>query len=160
MERLRNLGVKLAIDDFGVANSSLQRLVELPVEALKIDRSFIKRMGEGCERAETIVRAAIDLAHGLGITPVAEGIETEEVWDKLRRLGCTTAQGYLIDRPAEAREIELAVAPDGSITRRLERLVPERAEQRIAERRITSSRRALDRVPEILPAHELAAQLR
>ena len=96
--RLNEMGVHLSIDDFGTGYSSLQYLRQLPVSELKIDKSFIfDLMGE--TRDETIVRSTIDLGHNLGLRVVAEGVETDDVADRLRELGCDTAQGYGISRP-------------------------------------------------------------
>jgi diguanylate cyclase (GGDEF)-like protein len=96
--RLHEMGVHLSIDDFGTGYSSLQYLRQLPVSELKIDKSFIfDLMGE--TRDETIVRSTIDLGHNLGLRVVAEGVETQDVADRLRELGCDTAQGYGISRP-------------------------------------------------------------
>jgi EAL domain-containing protein (putative c-di-GMP-specific phosphodiesterase class I) len=131
MARLRALGVSLSIDDFGVGHSSLDRLAELPVAALKIDRSFVMRMGDGDERSESIVRAAIDLAHDLAITPVAEGVESESVWHRLRALGCTRAQGYLLSRPLPPEELTRAAGPHGRLTARLLALAPPQGARRM-----------------------------
>jgi len=101
LERLSELGVGLAIDDFGTGHSSLGYLRRLPVDVLKIDKSFVLAMEED-ESDAAIVRSAIDLAHNLGLSVVAEGVESESVWTTLAGLGCDTAQGYLLGRPAEA----------------------------------------------------------
>jgi EAL domain-containing protein (putative c-di-GMP-specific phosphodiesterase class I) len=98
---LSALGVRLSIDDFGTGYSSLSYLRELPVDEIKIDRSFVMRMGEeGADVA--IVRSTIDLGRNLGLEVVAEGVETQEAWDSLRELGCQTAQGYFLSQPVEA----------------------------------------------------------
>jgi diguanylate cyclase (GGDEF)-like protein/PAS domain S-box-containing protein len=97
---LAALGVRLSIDDFGTGYSSLSYLRELPVDEIKIDRSFVMRMqDEGTDVA--IVRSTIDLGRNLGLDVVAEGVETQETWDRLRELGCRTAQGYFLSRPLE-----------------------------------------------------------
>jgi diguanylate cyclase (GGDEF)-like protein len=101
---LHEMGLRIAIDDFGTGYSSLAYLKRLPVQAIKIDRSFVMGMCEDASDA-TIVRSTIDLAHNLGLEVVAEGVETEEVWDALRALDCSLAQGYLIGRPAPASEL-------------------------------------------------------
>jgi diguanylate cyclase (GGDEF)-like protein/PAS domain S-box-containing protein len=95
---LSALGVRLSIDDFGTGFSSLSYLRELPVDEIKIDRSFVMRMSE--QTADVaIVRSTIDLGRNLGLDVVAEGVETREIWDKLLELGCRTAQGYYLSRP-------------------------------------------------------------
>jgi diguanylate cyclase (GGDEF)-like protein/PAS domain S-box-containing protein len=97
---LSALGVRLSIDDFGTGFSSLSYLRELPVDEIKIDRSFVMGMEqEGADVA--IVRSTIDLGRNLGLDVVAEGVETQETWDRLRDLGCRTAQGYFLSRPVE-----------------------------------------------------------
>ena len=93
---LRTLGVRIAVDDFGTGFSSLASLAELPVDALKLDRSFIVAMGE----REALVAGVISLADRLGLPIVAEGIETPEQLSALRRLGCGYGQGYHLGRPA------------------------------------------------------------
>lgn len=100
---LRNLGVRLAIDDFGTGYSSLAYLNRLPVDVLKIDRSFIASM-EADTAARRIVEWTIRLAHGLGMLVVAEGVETSEVADLLLSMGCDMAQGYFYGRPANAEQ--------------------------------------------------------
>src|SRR5438094_856510 len=100
----RKLGIALAIDDFGTGYSSLAYLAKLPVQALKIDRSFIKSMHEGPD-AMTLVSTMISLAHSLRLKVIAEGVETEDQAKILRLLRCDEMQGYLISRPV--REIEL-----------------------------------------------------
>jgi diguanylate cyclase (GGDEF)-like protein/PAS domain S-box-containing protein len=97
---LSALGVRLSIDDFGTGYSSLSYLRELPIDEIKIDRSFVMRMEEeGADVA--IVRSTIDLGRNLGLDVVAEGVETQEIWDHLLELGCQTAQGYFLSRPVE-----------------------------------------------------------
>jgi EAL domain-containing protein (putative c-di-GMP-specific phosphodiesterase class I) len=95
------MGLRLAIDDFGTGYSSLAYLKRLPVQTIKIDRSFVSGMCEDPSDA-TIVRSTVDLGRNLGLAIVAEGVESQEVWDSLRALGCSLAQGYLIGRPMEA----------------------------------------------------------
>ena len=105
LTQLRSLGIELSIDDFGTGYSSLSRLKRLPVSELKIDQSFIRDMIQSFDD-KIIVRSIIDLAHNLGLSVVAEGVETQEVLDHLNRLGCDIAQGYLIAKPMPANEFE------------------------------------------------------
>ena len=100
---LARLGLKFAIDDFGTGYSSLGRLHELPVEQLKIDRSFIERIAEP-RGTYPIVQAMITLAHNLGMKVVAEGVETAEQLRSLQALGCDRLQGYLFSPPLPARQ--------------------------------------------------------
>ncbi len=104
MQLLRIAGVRFAIDDFGTGHSSLSQLSLLPVDELKIDRSFVRDARDGSDAA-TIVRSTIELAHSMGLRVVAEGVEEPEAWNMLRRLGCDYAQGYLISRPLPAADI-------------------------------------------------------
>lgn len=108
LSRLHDLGVHLAIDDFGVGYSSLAYLRDFPVDLLKIDRSFITEVTERHDDA-VITRAVINLAHNLGLRVVAEGVETQAQLDLLRGQGCNMAQGYLISRPVPAVELEEAL---------------------------------------------------
>ena len=109
LQRLAKMGVRLAVDDFGTGYSSFERVIDLPVHALKIDRSFVQRM-ERSHADRTMVRCVLDLARNLGLTTVAEGVETEETFQQLRALGCDDAQGFLIQRPAPADELEALLA--------------------------------------------------
>jgi EAL domain-containing protein (putative c-di-GMP-specific phosphodiesterase class I) len=102
--RLRGIGVAVAIDDFGTGYSSLGRLRALPVDKIKIDRSFVSRVGQ--ERgAGTIVRAIVALGHGLGLHVTAEGVENEAQLTFLRSAGCDGVQGFLLGRPVQAKEL-------------------------------------------------------
>jgi EAL domain-containing protein (putative c-di-GMP-specific phosphodiesterase class I) len=103
---LRALGVRLCIDDFGTGYSSLSYLHELPIDALKIDRSFVLAMGED-ERKMKIIQSILLLGKGLGIEVVAEGVETQAQADALRRMGCELAQGYLFARPCPLEQLSL-----------------------------------------------------
>jgi len=100
LDRLDELGVRLSIDDYGTGYSSLSYIMRLPVQELKIDRSFISRMAAD-EEISTIVRSTIELGHNLGLKVVAEGVEDLSVWNMLRSLGCDDAQGYFMSRPLE-----------------------------------------------------------
>ena len=104
LERLSEMGIRLSIDDFGTGYSSLAYLRRLPVSEIKIDRSFVMNMDEDEDDA-TIVRSTIDLGRNLGLTVVAEGVETRSIWDRLRALGCTVAQGYFLTRPVPPEEL-------------------------------------------------------
>ncbi len=104
LNQVRNLGICVAIDDFGTGYSSLQHLHQLPIDELKIDRSFISRM-ESDGSAAAIVRASINLANDLSLTTVAEGIEDDRVLRILGRLGCREAQGYAISRPMPIHDL-------------------------------------------------------
>ncbi|MEO8313539.1 MAG: phosphodiesterase [Pseudomonadota bacterium] len=104
MELLRVAGVRFSIDDFGTGYSSLSQLRELAADELKIDQSFVRSTMRGSEHV-AVLRAIIDLAHGLGLRTVAEGVETEEQWRLLAELGCSYAQGYLISKPAPASDL-------------------------------------------------------
>lgn len=88
-------GVKMSLDDFGTGYSSLVHLRRLPVSELKIDRSFVARLAVDTEDAE-IVRCTVDLAHSLGLLVVAEGVEDDETWERLRDMGCDAVQGWLV----------------------------------------------------------------
>jgi EAL domain-containing protein (putative c-di-GMP-specific phosphodiesterase class I) len=109
LSELHAWGFRLALDDFGTGYSSLARLKHMPVDVLKIDRSFIRDVHEDASLAN-MVRAMIQLAEGLGMTPLAEGIETEGELAFLRAQGCTLGQGYLFSRPVPAEEVPALVA--------------------------------------------------
>ena len=106
------IGLTLSVDDFGTGYSSLANLKRLPVDVIKIDKSFVMEMAVDASDA-AIVRSTIDLAHNLGLRVVAEGVESEDAWRQLEELGCDFAQGYYLSRPL----------PPGAVTR----LIPERA---------------------------------
>ncbi|HET7318403.1 MAG TPA: EAL domain-containing protein, partial [Nitrospirota bacterium] len=98
IKRLDATGVLLSVDDFGTGYSSLSHLQKLPVDEMKIDKSFVYDMDRSANDA-TIVRSMIELAHNLGLKVTAEGVETQQVWDMLKSHGCDLAQGYLMSRP-------------------------------------------------------------
>jgi diguanylate cyclase (GGDEF)-like protein len=102
MQLLRIAGVRFSIDDFGTGHSSLSQLSVLPLDELKIDRSFIAHADPS---SVTIVTSTIELGHSLGLKVVAEGVEEAASWNLLRRLGCDFAQGYLISRPLPAAQV-------------------------------------------------------
>jgi diguanylate cyclase (GGDEF)-like protein len=100
LNRLHNMGVRIVIDDFGTGYSSLSYLRRLPIDELKIDRSFVSSLAAGQD--DVIVRSSIDLAHNLGLRVVAEGVESDEVQTRLMALGCDAAQGTFIRAPGPA----------------------------------------------------------
>ena len=105
LKQLREAGFRIALDDYGVGQSALAKLKELPVDEIKLDKSFIMKLNEsGAD--QKIVSSTIKLAHSLGLNVVAEGIENEESLNLLLEYGCNTAQGYFISRPLPAAELE------------------------------------------------------
>jgi diguanylate cyclase (GGDEF)-like protein len=104
MERLRKHGFRFSVDDFGTGYSSLAQFKHLPVDEIKIDKSFVMELRPDSDDA-AIVRATIDLGHNLGVKVVAEGVETPEAWRLLVAMGCDLAQGYLISPPLPADEV-------------------------------------------------------
>ncbi len=104
LARLDEMGVRLAIDDFGTGYSSLVNLRQLPVDELKIDKSFVMNMQDN-ENDAVIVRSTIDLAHNLGLSVVAEGVEDRDVWNLLNLLDCNVAQGYYLSKPLDAETV-------------------------------------------------------
>ncbi|MFE8073293.1 EAL domain-containing protein [Marinobacteraceae bacterium S3BR75-40.1] len=105
LTRMRRVGFKVAIDDYGTGYASLGHLKNLPADKLKIDKSFILRLAENHED-QMIVRSTIKLGHGLGLSIVAEGIEDRASWDLLQAAGCDTAQGYFIAKPFREEELD------------------------------------------------------
>lgn len=105
VERLRAMGFQFSIDDFGTGYSSLAYLKKLPVSELKIDKSFVMDMASS-QNDRVIVRATVELAHGLGLKVTAEGIETPETLEILRGYGCDIGQGYLFSKPLSATDLE------------------------------------------------------
>jgi EAL domain-containing protein (putative c-di-GMP-specific phosphodiesterase class I) len=105
LTRFRIKGIGLAIDDFGVGYSTLMQLRQLPFTELKIDRFFIEDAPVSNDSA-LIVKSIIDLAHGLGLTVTAEGVETAEQLKLLRELGCDVAQGFFVARPLEPNALK------------------------------------------------------
>ena len=103
MRALRQLGVHLAVDDFGTGYSSLGYLSRFPIQCLKIDRSFVQNVPDS-EADATIARSIVSLGKSLGLTVVAEGVETEAQLDFMRQHGCHIVQGYLLGRPLEATQ--------------------------------------------------------
>jgi diguanylate cyclase len=108
LAELRGLGVHLALDDFGTGWSSLTHLQRMPVDEIKIDRSFVAAMADDASSA-AIVSSTVDLAHALGLRVVAEGIEDEATWTRLRTVGCDAAQGYYLSKPLAPGELEASI---------------------------------------------------
>lgn len=108
LQGLRDLGVSVAIDDFGTGYSSLFYLQKLPVSRVKIDQSFVKGITARSQETLPLIRAIVDLAHGLGLTVIAEGVETQNQLEALATAGCDLVQGYLIHRPQRASQAEAA----------------------------------------------------
>ena len=118
LARLHGLGVRLALDNFGTGRSGLGHLRSAPLDAIKVDRSFVCGAAEAGSRNAAIVRAIVVLAESLGIDTVAEGIETLEDFARIRRLGCGHAQGFLFGRPmaaGEARALAAASRPHEAV---------------------------------------------
>nr|WKF62065.1 putative signaling protein [Paraburkholderia busanensis] len=109
LDRLHGLGIRLSIDDFGTGYSSLSYLKRMPVDELKIDRSFVTGMVKDASD-EVIVRSTIALAHNMGLSVVAEGVEDAQTLERLRALGCDVAQGYHLSRPLTADALETWMA--------------------------------------------------
>jgi EAL domain-containing protein (putative c-di-GMP-specific phosphodiesterase class I) len=101
LQCLRDLGTRIAIDDFGTGHSSLAWIKNLPIDELKIDRSFVQELPDN-RKDVAIVRATIELAHNLGLTVLAEGVETRPAMSWLASQGCEKAQGFFISRPMPA----------------------------------------------------------
>jgi EAL domain-containing protein (putative c-di-GMP-specific phosphodiesterase class I) len=120
MEQLRVLGIRFSIDDFGTGYSSLAHLKRLPVNEIKIDRSFVQEL-ETRQTDDVIVRSTINLGHALNLKVVAEGVEVPYSWDLLERLGCDLVQGYFVAKPMPAAEFtawvsgRVAAPPVGAV---------------------------------------------
>jgi EAL domain-containing protein (putative c-di-GMP-specific phosphodiesterase class I) len=102
---LRRLGVRISMDDFGTGQASLAHVKKLPIDCLKIDRDFVRDIDSGAT-GKAIVKAIIDLAHGLRLAVIAEGVETDQQFQFLAAQACDEYQGYLASRPLAADEIE------------------------------------------------------
>ncbi len=113
LNRLSEMGILLAVDDYGTGYSSLGYLKRLPIDEMKIDRSFVMQMTDDRNDA-AIVRSTVELGRNLGLKVVAEGVETAAAWAHLKALGCNFAQGYYLSRPVPAAEIAALVVADGS----------------------------------------------
>jgi diguanylate cyclase (GGDEF)-like protein/PAS domain S-box-containing protein len=109
LDRLRGLGVEISLDDFGTGYSSLSYLKNFPVNRLKIDRSFIDQ-GESSKENQDLVKAIITLAHNIALDVVAEGIETQDQLDWLKKMSCQMGQGYLFAKPLDVNDVEKLLA--------------------------------------------------
>jgi diguanylate cyclase (GGDEF)-like protein/PAS domain S-box-containing protein len=116
LERLKETGLRLALDDFGTGYSSLGYLHQFPVDILKIDRSFVMRLGERTSREAELVRTIVRLGEGLQLTTVAEGIEDHHQFLTLKRLGCELGQGFYFARPVPVEEIDALLGAGDSAT--------------------------------------------
>jgi EAL domain-containing protein (putative c-di-GMP-specific phosphodiesterase class I) len=117
LQSLRNLGVRIALDDFGTGYSGLYHLRELQFDTIKIDRSFISQMLEKPEDGK-LVEAIVSLSRALGLQITAEGIETQEVLDRLTTLGCEAGQGYLFGKSASEAITAEAIRDEADSARR------------------------------------------
>jgi diguanylate cyclase (GGDEF)-like protein len=129
LSRLRAMGVRIAVDDFGKGYSSLSYLRELPIDELKLDKSFILSMADDA-RATALVVSTIDLAHSLGLEMTAEGVESSAAYESLSDYGCDVAQGYFMSRPVPAAELdewfaERDAGPGPELPAAIEQDVPE-----------------------------------
>jgi EAL domain-containing protein (putative c-di-GMP-specific phosphodiesterase class I) len=106
LTELRGSGVTISIDDFGTGFSSLSYLRDLPLDEIKIDRSFVMDMARGHHGSAAIVRSVVELGHNLGMQVVAEGVESPDDLERLREMTCDLAQGYYLSRPVPPDEIE------------------------------------------------------
>ena len=140
MEEMRRLGVRLAMDDFGIGYSSIGHLKHFPIDSLKLDRTFVRDLPEDINDV-AITRAVIAMAHTLGINVIAEGVEREAQLELLRAEGCDEYQGYLCQAPLALAELvpyvrgsgSFAMSGAGSVPMPRPSLVPLRAEGRRAE---------------------------
>ena len=105
VEKLKSIGISLALDDFGIGYSSLSYLTTFPFDKIKIDKSFIRELTSG-RKLPAIISSVVTLARGLDILVTAEGIETPEQFERLKALGVDFAQGYLLGRPLPIGELE------------------------------------------------------
>ncbi|MDO6441838.1 bifunctional diguanylate cyclase/phosphodiesterase [Marinobacter sp. 2_MG-2023] len=124
LNRLRDLGVTLSVDDFGTGYSSLSQLRKLPVQELKIDKSFVLSLNAE-PQDQLIVKSTIDMAHGLGLKVVAEGIENLETWKLLQTWGCNVGQGFYLSRPVSADNLAQTTAALADRRHELAEITPE-----------------------------------
>ena len=111
LSELQSMGINLAVDDFGTGYSSMAYLKNLPINELKIDKSFVIGLDTDSSN-EAIVRSTIDLAHNLGLRVIAEGVETQQTWDLLNDLECDVAQGFHMGKPVSSGDIEKIISRD------------------------------------------------
>ena len=123
IKQLHAQGLQIAIDDFGTGYSSMSRLKELLVAQIKIDKSFVKDMAINHNDA-VIVRSTVELGHSLGMKVIAEGVEDQAVWDKLKSYGCDSAQGYYMSRPITVEKLHLWLSESPWGYPNLEKQVP------------------------------------
>lgn len=119
MRGLSDIGCRISLDDFGTGYSSLGNLQSLPIDELKIDKSFVANMSED-ENAAIVVRSIVKLAHALGLKVVAEGVESEKIADYLTSMGCDILQGYYIGKPATLTEFDQWLLGGGTLLQQLE----------------------------------------
>jgi len=117
LTHLRLLGIRVALDDFGTGQSSLSLIRRLPLDMLKIDRSFLRDDAGDLESVQVMVGVMVTLAHGFHMHVVAEGVETQAQLDLLQAMGCDSVQGYLLARPMPASEAALLVSAPGPVPR-------------------------------------------
>jgi EAL domain-containing protein (putative c-di-GMP-specific phosphodiesterase class I) len=112
LEQLRGLGTRIAIDDFGTGYASLSHLQRLPVDILKVDKSFVSALSDG-DKSRDLLQAILGVGHALSLAVVAEGIEAQSQMTALQEMGCQMAQGFLVGKPspAEVAESLLGAAP-------------------------------------------------
>jgi EAL domain-containing protein (putative c-di-GMP-specific phosphodiesterase class I) len=110
LQRLRELGAGLALDDFGTGHSSLAYLQRFPFDSIKIDQSFVKPSSKG--KRPILLRSIIGMANDLGMTPIAEGVESDAGANEIYQLGCTLAQGYFFGEPMTAEQARALIAPE------------------------------------------------
>jgi EAL domain-containing protein (putative c-di-GMP-specific phosphodiesterase class I) len=113
LDRLRSMGVRISLDDFGTGYSSLSYLKRLPADAIKIDKSFVRGLGEDVEDT-AIVGMVVELAHTFGMEAIAEGVETEAQAELLREMGCDFAQGFHISKPLLPDDVSRLLADNPS----------------------------------------------
>jgi EAL domain-containing protein (putative c-di-GMP-specific phosphodiesterase class I) len=114
LAKIAELGVRLAIDDFGTGYSSLSYLQDLPLSIVKVDRSFVDRIGD--PRGGALVEAIVAMSRSLGLATIAEGIETSEQRAAVERTGCVLGQGYLFARPLEPAAVASLLAAGPAVT--------------------------------------------
>jgi EAL domain-containing protein (putative c-di-GMP-specific phosphodiesterase class I) len=112
LKALRSAGIKVSLDDFGTGYSSLSYLMRLEVDRIKIDRSFVRHIGESAQ-SNSIVQAIVTMAHAVGVHVTAEGVETREQQDFLVSIGCSHLQGYLLSPPLSALRMVELIASQG-----------------------------------------------